>query len=257
MIFDRCIFKMSHLTMSFSSLLSSITSSIIRHLDSSSSSSSPGIRDVAMREIRDQIIVIHKDSMKRFDLFYHMLRSNPYLGHQSYLRSWWNYYMTHKRIEIFAVFIVFVCRYYIWSYPPIVISYILWTILFPFLHLITGATMYSSLILDVIVLIITVILLPWYYLSYCIFPMNIELSVAYYRDMFGSNPDLNPPVIIDEMSDKLRNIVDNYRPLPSTSSFDYLRFVKETKTTTKPPIKKRAWNCFGFDFQLLQASKFE
>ena len=47
--------------------------------------------------------------------------------------------------------------------------------------------------------------------------------------MFGSNPDLNPPVIIDEMSDKLRSIVDNYRPLPSTTSFDYLRFVKETK----------------------------
>jgi hypothetical protein len=59
--------------------------------------------------------------------------------------------------------------------------------------------------------------------------MNIELSKAYYRDMFGSNPDLNPPVIIDEMSDKLRSIVDNYRPLPSTTSFDYLRFVKETK----------------------------
>ena len=47
--------------------------------------------------------------------------------------------------------------------------------------------------------------------------------------MFGSNPDLDPPVIIDEMSDKLRSIVDNYRPLPSTTSFDYLRFVKETK----------------------------
>ena len=47
--------------------------------------------------------------------------------------------------------------------------------------------------------------------------------------MFGSNPDLNPPVIIDEMSDKLRSIVDNYRPLPSTTSFDYLQFVKETK----------------------------
>jgi len=59
--------------------------------------------------------------------------------------------------------------------------------------------------------------------------MNIELSIAYYRDIFGSNPDLNPPVIIDEMSDKLRSIVDNYRPLPSTTSFDYLRFVKGTK----------------------------
>ena len=31
------------------------------------------------------------------------------------------------------------------------------------------------------------------------------------------------------MSDKLRSIVDNYRPLPSTTSFDYLRFVKETR----------------------------
>ena len=48
--------------------------------------------------------------------------------------------------------------------------------------------------------------------------------------MFDSNPDLDPPVIIDEMSDKLRIIVDNYTPLPSTTSFDYLRFVKETKT---------------------------
>jgi len=47
--------------------------------------------------------------------------------------------------------------------------------------------------------------------------MNIELSIAYYRDIFGSNPDLNPSVIIDEMSDKLRSIVDNYRPLPSTT----------------------------------------
>ena len=60
--------------------------------------------------------------------------------------------------------------------------------------------------------------------------MNIESSIAYYRDMFRSNPDLNPPVIIDEMSDKLRSIVDFYRPMPSTTSFDYLRFVKGTKT---------------------------
>ena len=86
-----------------------------------------------------------------------------------------------------------------------------------------------SLILTVIVCIIGLILLPWYYISDCIYPKNIELSIAYYRDIFGSNPDLNPPVIIDEMSDKLRSIVDNYRPLPSTTSFDYLRFVKETK----------------------------
>ena len=50
--------------------------------------------------------------------------------------------------------------------------------------------------------------------------------------MFDCNPDLDPPVILDEMSDKLRSIVDNYTPLPSTTSFDYLRFVKETKTVT-------------------------
>ena len=73
------------------------------------------------------------------------------------------------------------------------------------------------------------IFLPWYYLSGLIFPMNIDLSIAYYRDMFESHPDLDPPVIIDEMIDKLRSIVDNYRPLPSTTSFDYLRFV-ERKT---------------------------
>ena len=56
--------------------------------------------------------------------------------------------------------------------------------------------------------------------------MNIDLSMTYYRDIFDRNPDLDPPVIIDEMSDKLRSIVDNYTPLPSTTSFDYLRFVK-------------------------------
>ena len=56
-----------------------------------------------------------------------------------------------------------------------------------------------------------------YICSGYIYPMNIELSIAYYRDIFGSNPDLNPSVIIDEMSDKLRSIVDNYRPLPSTT----------------------------------------
>ena len=79
-------------------------------------------------------------------------------------------------------------------------------------------------------MIIELIFYPWYYISGCIYPMNIELSIAYYRDIFDSNPDLNPPVIIDEMSDKLRSIVDNYRPMPSTTSFDYLRFMKETKT---------------------------
>ena len=78
-------------------------------------------------------------------------------------------------------------------------------------------------------MIISLIFLPWCYLIGYIFPTNIQLSIAYYRDIFGSNPDLDPPVIIDEMSDKLRSIVDNYRPLPSTTSFDYLRFVKGTK----------------------------
>ena len=56
--------------------------------------------------------------------------------------------------------------------------------------------------------------------------------------MFGSNPDLNPPVIIDEMSDKLRSIVDNYRPLPSTTSFDYLRFVKRTRIKYKVTVSE-------------------
>jgi len=78
------------------------------------------------------------------------------------------------------------------------------------------------------------IALLWECLGGYIYPMNIELSIAYYRDIFGSNPDLNPPVIIDEMSDKLRSIVDNYRPMPSTTSFDYLRFVKESKRISCP-----------------------
>ena len=86
------------------------------------------------------------------------------------------------------------------------------------------------MIFVVTIFIILLILLPWYYLTGLIFPMNIDLSLAYYCDIFDSNPDLDPPVIIDEMSDKLRIIVDDYRPLPSTTSFDYLRFVKETKT---------------------------
>ena len=93
--------------------------------------------------------------------------------------------------------------------------------------------MYLSMIYVVILVIPTLIFLPWYYLSDCIFPKNIELSRAYYRDMFDSHPEFDPPVIIDEMSNKLRDIVDNYNiPLPSTTSFDYLRFVKEKKTIT-------------------------
>jgi hypothetical protein len=88
------------------------------------------------------------------------------------------------------------------------------------------------LIIAVIRLITSFILLPWYCLKGRILPKNIELSIAYYRDVFGSNPDLNPPVIIDEMSDKLRSIVDNYTPLPSTTAFDYIQLVKEKKTIT-------------------------
>ena len=84
----------------------------------------------------------------------------------------------------------------------------------------------------ILVFIIILIFLPWYCLSDRIFPMNVDLSIAYYRDMFDSNPDLNPPLIIDEMSDKLRSIVDNYAPLPSTTSYDHLRFVKKTKRIT-------------------------
>ena len=181
-----------------------------------------------MREIRDQIIIIHKESMKRFNQLYRKLYSNPYLGHQFHLTSWWYYYIgiLFYPLNILINFIVPECSYYINSYPPEVISCILQIILWP-LYLITMIAIYVlSMILVVIVFIIW---FPWCCLSDRIFPMNIELSRAYYRDMFGSNPDLNPPVIIDEMSDKLRSIVDNYRPLPSTTSFDYLRFVKETR----------------------------
>ena len=124
------------------------------------------------------------------------------------------------------------CKYFIRSYPPIVISYILQIILFPLFPitmLFFIIAMYFQLLFNFLILAITIILLPWYCLSGCIFPKNIELSKAYYRDKFDRNPDLDPPVIIDEMSDKLRNIVDNYRPLLSTTSFDYLRFVKETR----------------------------
>ena len=181
--------------------------------------------------------------MKKFNQLYRMLHSNP---HQFGLISWSDYFLLsldwHHSIEVFRVFIVFECHYYIWSYPPVVISYILHIILFPLWIIIEiiilKATAYVyipilfiiSLIIMVTYVIISLILLPLYYLTDCNsnYPMNIELCKAYY--MFGSNPDLDPPVIIDEMSDKLRSIVDNYRPLSSTTSFDYLRFVKETKT---------------------------
>ena len=192
-----------------------------------------------MREIRHQIIIIHKDTMKKFDQLYRKLYSNPHLGHQFYLRSWFLYYMMYFPFVSFGRSFLLKnlsrCKFYIRSYPPIVISYILQIILFP-LFLITRfsvlVAMVSQLIQMGILSIIFFILLPWYGLSCCIFPKNIRLSIAYYRDMFGSNPDLNPPVIIGEMRDKLRNIVDNYRPLPSTTSFDYLRFVREKKTIT-------------------------
>ena len=180
-----------------------------------------------MREIRDQIIIIHKESMKRFNQLYRKLYSNPYLGHQFHLTSWWYYYIgiLFYPLNILINFIVPECSYYINSYPPEVISCILQIILWP-LYLIT---MIAICVLSMILAVITLILLPWCCLSDCIFPQNIELCLSYYHDMFGSNPDLDPPVIIDEMSDKLRNIVDNYTPLPSTTSFDYLRFVKETR----------------------------
>ncbi len=201
-----------------------------------------GIRDVAMREIRNQIIIIHKDSMKRFDQLYHMLCSNPHLGYQFHLSSWSNYIfcsLITKLCKLFASLYFREYMYYIRSYPPIIISCTLEIIICILYPISMYAALFITFIHLVILLIIAVIrlitsfmLLPWYCLKGRILPKNIELSIAYYRDIFGSNPDLNPPVIIDEMSDKLRSIVDNYRPLPSTTSFDYLRFVKEKKTIT-------------------------
>jgi hypothetical protein len=217
----------------------------------------PGIRDVVMRKVRDQIIIIHKDSTKRFDQLYHMLYSNPHLGHQFHLRSWFSYCW----LSVFSPYFKskLECRYYIRSYPPIIITCVLEIILSPVGALLIFAAMFIlpflttnlvamfilvplylcyfvdlnlAIIYCVLAFIITLIFLPWYSLSGLIFPKNIELSIVYYRDMFGSNLDLDPPVIIDEMSDKLRDIVDNYIPLPSTTSFDYLRFVKETNTIT-------------------------
>lgn len=46
----------------------------------------------------------------------------------------------------------------------------------------------------------------------------MELAKLCYRDMFDNNPDLKFSVIKEEMSDKLLSIVDNYTPLPSTTS---------------------------------------
>ena len=224
---------------------------------SSSSLSSPGIRDISMREIRDLIIIIHTDSTNRFDQLYRMLRSNPYLGHQFHIRSWF----PNCLLSIFSLYFKskLECIYYIKSYPPTNITYILEIILSPVGAILIFAVMFILpflttnlfamiilvplwfcyfvdltlvIIAHVLIFIITLIFLPWYCISGFIFPKNIDLSRAYYRDMFGSHPDLDPPVIIDEMSDKLRDIVDNYIPLQSTISFDYLRFVKEKKIIT-------------------------
>ena len=107
--------------MSFSSLSSSMSSS-------SFLLSSKGIRDVAMREIRNQIIIIHKDSTKRFNQLYRMLRSNPHLGHQFYLRSWFHYSMLYFPLVLLWSYVNSIrseFSYYIWSYPPITISNIL------------------------------------------------------------------------------------------------------------------------------------
>ena len=201
-----------------------------------------GIRDVAMREIRNKIIIIQKDSMKRFNQLYHILRSNPHLGYQFHLRSWIDYILCSLITKLCKLFKSLYFReymYYIRSYPPIIISCILdiiISLLFPInpyaALVVTFIYLVSLLIIAVIRLITSFILLPWYCLKGLILPKNIELSIAYYRDMFDSNPDLDPPVIIDEMSDKLRSIVDNYIPLPSTTAFDYIRLVKEKKTIT-------------------------
>ena len=197
--------------------------------------SSTGIRNEAMREIRNQIIIIHKDLTKRFNQLYRMLRSNPHLGHQFHLRSWFFCCLLNNSIVPFELLYVFVkeCSYYISSYLSENIKsilYILLIILLPLYLFILNFCLGYMIYFTFILLIISFILLPWYHLSGLIFPMNIDLSIAYYRVMIDSNPDLNPSVITDEMSDKLRSIVDNYTPLPSTTSFDYLRFVKEKKT---------------------------
>ena len=199
-------------------IVSASSSSLLLQSSSPSSqtSSSTGIRDVAMREIRNQIIIIHKDSIKRFNQLYRMLRSNPHLGYRFRLESCLFYcFVCPLFLLLFEE-----CVYYILSYLPesenlLMIPYLLMLI--------------SVLVSFMIDTVLFMIISPLCYLIGYIFPTNIQLSIAYYRDIFGSNPDLNPPVIIDEMSDKLRSIVDNYRPLPSTTSFDYLRFVKGTK----------------------------
>ena len=150
-----------------------------------------------------------------------MLRSNPHLGHQFRLRSCFRC-LSCIPFELFLFLSFDECNYYISSsYLSENIKCILYTLLIILFLVIFEISFFFIITVS----IISFILLPWYHLSGLIFLMNIDLSMAYYRDMFGSNPDLDPPVIIDEMSDKLRSIVDNYTPLPSTTSFDYLRFV--------------------------------
>ena len=97
-----------------------------------SKSSSLRIRDVAMREIRNQIIVIHKDSTKRTNQLYRMLHRNPHLGLQFRLRSWWLTIVNRLGFPFLILhFLLEGYNYYIKSYPPIVLSNILQFILFP------------------------------------------------------------------------------------------------------------------------------
>ena len=146
-----------------------------------------------MREIRDQIIIIHKESTKKFNQLYRMLHSNPHLGHQFHLRSWSHYYLTHVPI---ALWFEIIASSECWSSLP-VISCIFPIILLLLIVIPSFPIMFLSMIYLISLYIISFILRPWYYISGNIFPRNIELSIAYYRDMFGSNLDLNPPVIID------------------------------------------------------------
>jgi len=121
-----------------------------------------GIRDVAMREIRNQIIVIHKDSTKKTNQLYRMLHRNPHLGLQFSLRSWWlNYIVTPLCFPLQILhFLLEGYNYYIKSYPPIVLSNILQFILFP-LYLITNISLFFlAMIFVVTIFIILLILLP-------------------------------------------------------------------------------------------------
>ena len=117
----RDVFIMSHLAMSFSSSLSLFITS----------SSSTGIHDVAMREIRHHIIIIHKDTMKKFDQLYRILRSSPYLGHQFHLRSWWNYYLAHIPIALWFEIVSSDCCFYISSVYPFIFVPLLFITIFP------------------------------------------------------------------------------------------------------------------------------